>query len=133
MAESKRLGTLGEIAVMREALQRGDRVSVPISQDAPYDLVVERQGGLERVQVTYVRSDGRVIHVRCRSTNGWATHKYRSHEVDWIATYDESTERVYFVHSSECATGRAVLHLRLEPAANNQVVGVRFAADHLEW
>lgn len=133
MAETKRLGQLAEMMVMTEAVRRHYRVLLPYGEDAPYDLVLERDGLLARVQVKYVRSDGRVIQVRCRSTNNWATHKYSSQEIDAIATYDHTTDAIYLVRSHEFADGMSVLHLRLAPSRNNQVSGVRWASDFLDW
>ena len=51
MAETKRKRRIAELAVMAEAIARGYRVSIPFGEDSPYDLVVERNGRLERVQV----------------------------------------------------------------------------------
>lgn len=133
MAETKRRGNIAELAVLRVAVERGYRVAIPYGEDAPYDLVVDRGGKLERVQCKYVNSDGRVIEVRCSSTNNWKTHRYTNLEIDWLATYDATTDRCYFVPSSMVGQGRCIMHLRLDPARNNQVRGTRLAADFLAW
>lgn len=133
MAETKRKGQVAELAVMAAAVDRGYRVAIPYGEDAPYDLVVERHGRLERVQCKYTVSDGRVIQVRCRSTNNWLTTRYTQVDVEWIATYDVTTGRCYFVPATLLGEGRSVLHLRLVPATNGQVQGVRWASDFLDW
>jgi hypothetical protein len=133
MAESKRKGNLAEVEVIRHALRQGYRVAIPLGEDAPYDLVVDRSGSLERVQCKYVKSDGRSVTVRCRSTNGWATHKYTADEIDWIATFDATTDRCYFVPASMLYEGRAALTLRLAPALNGQSALTRSASDFLMW
>ena len=133
MGESKRKGGIAEAAVLKVAIERGYLVAIPFGEDAPYDLIVDRGGRLERVQCKYVESDGRCIVVRCRSTNGWATKKYTATDVDWIATFDATTGECYFVPAALLDSGRAVLHLRLSPARNNQVNGVRHATDFLAW
>lgn len=94
MAETKRKGQVAELAVMAAAIDRGYRVALPYGEDAPYDLIVDRHARLERVQCKYVESDGRVIQVRCRSTNNWVTTHYKSADVEWIATYDVTTKQV---------------------------------------
>lgn len=88
------------------------------------------------MQVKYVRSDGRVVVVRCRShalTSGKvrATKHYSSKTVDWIATYDASTDCCYYAPASELGAGASMLHLRLVPADNNQRRGIRRAANYL--
>ena len=133
MAETKRRGSIAELAVLRVAVERGYRVAIPYGEDAPYDLIVERGGKLERVQCKYVRSDGRVIEVRCTSTNNWRTHRYTDHEIGWIATYDVTTDLCYFVPSSMIGDGKSIMHLRLDNARNNQTLRTRRAADFLAW
>jgi len=56
------------------------------------------------VQVKYTRSDGRVILVRCFSqslTSGKvrAIKAYTAQTVDWIAVYDDTTERCFYCPS----------------------------------
>jgi len=134
MAETKRKGQIAELAVMAEAVARGYRVSIPFCEDSPYDMIVDRNGRLERVQCKYVESDGRVIIVRCRCTNNWVQTRYTPATIDWIATYDHVTKRCFFVPSSMLGDeGRTQIHLRLQGPANNQRIGILWAADFTEW
>lgn len=133
MASTKWKGSVAEIEVIRHSVGLGYRVSLPYGEDSPYDLVVERHGRLERVQCKFVQSNGRVVVVRCRSTNGWATRKYTPNDVDWIATFDATTQSCYYVPASLLGDGRAALHLRLTEALNGQSLGTRLAADFTDW
>lgn len=133
MAETKQKGSVAEIAVLQEAVRRGYRVSIPYGEDGLYDLVVDRSGRLERVQCKYVQSDGRVLVVKCVSTNNWGTRRYTVADVEWLAVIDATTNRCYFIPSALIGSGRSVLHLRLDPARNGQERRVRYAADFLEW
>ena len=56
--------------------------------------------------------------------------QYTAATVDWIGVYDLTTDRCYYVPSSEFADGRTYLHLRLVPARNGQTQGVRLAANY---
>jgi hypothetical protein len=78
------------------------------------------------------------VPVRCRShslTNGRvrATKHYTCASIEWIAAYDETSERCYYVPASELGDGRALLHLRLTAARNNQRARVRLATDYLSF
>ena len=91
---------------------------------------------LERVQVKYTASDGIVVNARSRShslTNGRvrATKKYTSETIDWLAVYDATTEKIFYVPAEELGNGMSELALRLLPARNNQRVGVRMAEEYL--
>jgi hypothetical protein len=139
MAELKRRGDLAELRVAADLLSRGHRIAIPYGEDSDYDLIVDRDGRLERIQVKHAVSDGRVIPVRCRSmslTNGRvrAVKKYTSATIDWIAVFDTTTDRCYYVPASELGpSGRSLLHLRLQPALSGRRQGIRHATDYLSF
>jgi hypothetical protein len=136
MADLKRKGDLAELRVASDLRARGHKIAFPFGEDWDYDLIVEREGILERVQVKYTKSDASIVYVRCRSvslTNGKVRQikKYTAKTIDWIAVYDETTDRCYYVPAAELANGRDLLSLRLTATKNNQRSGVRFAEDYL--
>jgi hypothetical protein len=96
------------------------------------------EGRLHRVQVKYTKSDGRVVKVKCFShslTAGKirATKHYTVGTVDWIAAYDVTTDRCYYVPSRILgAEGRSQLMLRLTPSRNGQLLRIRRAEDYLD-
>lgn len=130
-------GDLAEIMVAADLLRRGHKIAIPYGEDWDYDLILRRDGGrLERIQCKYTRSDGAIVIVRCRShslTSGRirATKHYTQREIDWIAVYDATTDRCYYVPAAELGDGRCELSLRLAPSKNNQRVGIRPAVDYL--
>jgi hypothetical protein len=135
LTRRKAKGDLAEMAIAKDLVRRGYRLAFPYGEDCPYDLILDRVTRLERVQVKYARSDGCVIEVKCFSaslTNGRVRSitRYTAETVDWIATYDVTTDGCYYVPSTEFAEGRASISLRLTPARNNQRTGVRWAADY---
>jgi hypothetical protein len=126
--------------VAADLRRRGHRIAVPWGEDCDYDLIVDRcdNGRLERVQVKYTTSDGAVVTVRCRShslTNGRvrATKRYTSETVEWIAVYDATSDRCYYVPAAELGEGRWRLHLRLVPARSGRRAGIRLASDYLSF
>lgn len=134
MALKKSQGSIGESMVMAEALRRGYKVALPFGEDWKYDLIVVRNGKLERVQCKYTESDGDVIHVRCRSLNNWNEIRYTSTDIEWLAVYDKTTDKCYFIPSAMLGTlGRAQMNLRLSPTGNKQIKLVLWAKDFLEW
>lgn len=134
MAMKKAQGSIGEMAVMAEAVKRGYKVAIPLGEDWRFDLIVLRHGKLERVQCKYTKSDGQKIIVRCRSLNNWNEIRYKATDIDWLAVYDETTNKCYFVPSAMLGPlGRAQMNLRLTPTANKQIKLVLWAKDFLEW
>jgi Holliday junction resolvase-like predicted endonuclease len=137
MALSKTKGDLAEMLVAADLLRRGYRVAFPYGEDADYDLILDRGTSLERVQVKHCRSDGRAIEVKCRShslTNGRvrAVKRCTAASIDWLAVYDPTSDRCYYLPASLLGAGRATLNLRLDPPRNAQRLGVHLASDYLE-
>ena len=125
--------------VAADLSRRGCRILFPYGEDCDYDLVAERPDGrFERVQVKYTKSDGAVVVVRCNShslTNGRvrATKNYTSKVIDWLAVYDGTTNRCYYVPAGALGDGRWRLHLRLVPARSGRRQGIRLATDYLSF
>ena len=137
MAPLKTKGDLAELRVAADLVERGCRLSIPFGEDCDYDLIADYEGRLHRIQVKYTQSDGSTICVRCRShslTNGKVRRikRYTAETIDWIAVYDRTSDRSYFVRAVELGAGRSILTLRLTPARNGQRVGIRDAADHTD-
>ena len=137
MAPLKQKGDLAEMLVAADLVRRGYKVALPFGEDWDYNLIVERAGRLERVQVKYAESNGAVICVRARThslTNGRviAVKRYTAAIIDWLAVYDRTSDRCYYIHASVLGRGMNSLSLRLSPARNSQRRGVRLAADYVE-
>jgi PD-(D/E)XK endonuclease len=135
VASTKSKGDLAEIIVAADLLRRGYKIAFPHGEDWDFDLVLYREGVLERVQAKYTESDGRVVVVRCRShslTNGHvrATKKYTSRTIDWLAVYDATTKQCFYIPASELIDGRSTMALRIAAPRNCQRAGIRWAADY---
>lgn len=133
----KEKGDLAELMVACDLRRRGCKIAIPFGEESDYDLVIDRAGRLERVQVKYTKSNGDVIEVRCWShslTNGRvrATKHYTAAIIDWLAVYDRTTDRCYYVPARELGEGRTRLHLRLTPPRNQRRADIRFADNYLD-
>jgi hypothetical protein len=126
-------GDLAELKVATDLRARGYKVAFPYGEDWDYDLILRREdGALERVQVKYACSDGRVIIIRCSSqslTNGRAkkTKLYTAEMIDWLAVWDRTLDRCFYVPAAELGPGMNRMYVRLAPTRNHQVRGIRLA------
>jgi hypothetical protein len=137
MAPLKAKGDLAEVMIAADLIRRGYKVAIPYGEDWDFDLIVCRKERLERVQCKYTTSNGIVITVRARShslTNGKirSIKRYTAATIDWLAVYDVTTERCYYVPATELGDGMDMLNLRLVAARNNQRRRIRFASSYLE-
>ena len=136
MAPLKAKGDLAEVMIAGDLIRRGYKIAIPYGEDWDFDLIVCRQERLERVQCKYTCSNGVVIMVRARSyslTSGKikSIKRYTAAMIDWLAVYDATTERCYYVPAAELGDGMNTLHLRLAAARNNQHRRIRFASSYL--
>lgn len=132
MAPLKAKGDLAEIRVAADLLRRGYQVAFPFGEDWDFDLIVHRHGRLERVQVKHVRSDRRLIEVRCSSqslTAGRcvAVKRYTAALIDWLAVYDRTTDRCFYIPAAELGEGRRSISLRLMPPSYRRTKDIRTA------
>jgi hypothetical protein len=81
---------------------RGFKLAFPFGEDWDYDLIIERAGKLERVQVKY-----------------------------WLAVYDPTSDCCYYIPAAELGEGRSTLTLRVAPTRNRQRRRIRLATDYL--
>jgi hypothetical protein len=95
-------GEIGEAMVIADLRKRGFGVAIPFGHDVPFDVILYRKdtGTLERVQVKYTESDGRVIIAKTSRIQIGCSMRYTADLVDWLAIYDATTDRCYYIHSS---------------------------------
>lgn len=137
MAETKRKGDLGEAMIMADALKRGYKVAMPVGDDWIYDLIVLRNGVLERVQCKYVESKGKCLCIPCAALNNGIRKKYKikytKEMIDWLAAYDRTTDRCYYVPASLLGNGMGCISLRLVEPKNRQKKKIHMAKDFLDF
>lgn len=106
-------GITTEMYVAAYLLSLGYNVSQPMCQDSRYDLIVDVNNKLLRLQVKTARaSSHNSITFNCRSTTkNSKTNKARSYgknEIDYFATY--WNHQVYLIPVEECSSEKR-LHL----------------------
>ena len=113
-------GITTEMYVAAYLLSLGYNVSQPLCQDSKYDLIVDVDSKLLRLQVKTARlTDTNSITFNCRSTTkNSSTHKSRSYnvnEIDYFATY--WNHQVYLVPVGQCSSEKR-LHLEKPKQSN---------------
>jgi PD-(D/E)XK nuclease superfamily protein len=133
MSQTTQKGAIAEAAITAEAVRLGVVVLRPFPEGRRYDVVFDVDHRLYRIQCKWGRRKDGVIIVHtgtCRHTpSGYVRTTYGSDEIDGIAVYCGDTDACYFLPIEEVA-GRSVVHLRLTPAANRQIIAIKYASDH---
>ena len=124
------VGLRTEAIVAQALIDRGHTVLVPRGENHRYDLVVDDRGRFLRIQCKTGQLRSGSIQfatqsVRC-NTRQILTRGYAG-EVDYFGVYCPETDRVYLVPFEQAS--RSLAYLRVDPTRNNQVKGIRWAAD----
>lgn len=126
-------GAAAEAAFAAAAIQLGHVVLRPLCEGSRYDLVVDLKPRLLRVQCKLAKRTGGVLAVRMETSRytpgGYVCTSYSAGEIDAVGAYSAELNRCFLLPVAEIAGHRGI-HLRLEPSANNQAKGVRWAKDY---
>lgn len=119
-AATKTKGDLGQVKVMGDLLSKGYKVAIPLGEDWRYDLIVDRNNKLLRIQCKYVESTNGVIKVRCETHDGHSYYKYKQEDLDYLAVYDKISDRCYYISCTYLGSGRGSISLRIKATKNGQ-------------
>ena len=123
----KTKGSIAELRIAADLMQKGWRVLLPFGENNRYDLVAECDGKFLRIQVKYVTPKDGTLYVNCRSSNNWSVLPYTAEQIDIIAVYNPSSDEVYYVPASQMR--KSAMRLRINATKNKQRMHVRFAAE----
>jgi hypothetical protein len=121
------------MAIASAATKLDIGVLKPLGEGERYDLVLDLRPRLLRVQCKWAQHKGSVVAVHtgtCRRVkDGYLRTTYKDDEVDALAAYCAALDRCYLLPIS-LVGGQSYIHLRLEPARNNQRALVNWAQQY---
>ncbi len=130
-----RKGEITESAVLARLIQLGYRCLIPWGHDNRYDIAIDDDGKLVRVQCKTARytEEGGCLEFNTDITYarvGGKPHIRKGYkgEADYFGVYSPDTGKVYLVSVDDTPSSGATL--RLHPSKNNQQKGVRWAQDY---
>ena len=133
MLTTDQKGAVAEAAIVLAATKLGIDVYKPVREGGRYDVIFDLEPKLVRVQCKWASRNGDVLVVRCyscrRAREGMRKRAYTRDEIDAIAAYSIETDRCYLLPLSDIYRQTAI-QLRLGPTANNQRLGINWAADY---
>jgi len=126
-------GALAEAGVAAAAIELGFNVLRPLCEGGRYDLAIDIEPTLLRVQCKLARRLGEVLLVNVRTNRytpgGYVSTHYTPAEIDAVATYTPDLRQCHLVPVRELGD-RSLIHLRLAPTKNNQSDGITWARDY---
>ena len=129
---TKRVGDLSELRVMCDLVRAGYLVSIPFGEDHRYDLVIERDFILSRVQVKTGRLRNGAVIFNCYSSHshrGGPTCRPYIGEVEYFGVFCPDTDCTYLIPLSDMPVQQG--NLRVNATRNGQMKGLRWADDYI--
>jgi hypothetical protein len=126
-------GAAAEAAITAAAIQLGLVVLRPLCEGGRYDLALDLEPTLLRVQCKLAQRRAGVLSVRVGTSRytprGYVRTSYSADEIDAVAAYCPDLHRSFLIPVAE-TSGKHGVHLRLAPAKNNQADRIRWAYDY---
>ncbi len=127
------IGNVGETLALSEFSRRGITVLIPFGQNVPYDLAIEINGILYRIQCKTTEK----VHDNCKMrfnicrTNGFTgQHKpYSKDEIDFLFVHCIENGYIGLVPIEETNNQREIV-IRTSPSKNKQKNGIRMMEDY---
>jgi hypothetical protein len=128
---SKSVGELSEQFIIANLLKLGLVVSKLIGDNQPYDLIIDFNRRLFKVQIKTGTLENGVVKfkaVRSRiNTNQHFLNHYTAEEVDLFMIYCIELDKCYFVPFEICPAFN--VFLRIDDTKNSQAKNIRFAKE----
>ena len=125
-------GAIAEMGIAWAAMRLGIDVYRPLAEGGRYDLILDLDGKLWRVQCKWATRYEEVITVRCysarRTRDGLLRRLYTAAEVDAFAAYCAELDRAFWLPIAEFPN-QSQIYLRLAQARNNQRSRINWADD----
>jgi len=134
MEHPKDIGDHSTLAIMYALRSVGYELLLPFGENTRYDLVIDDGGAFSRVQCKTGRvRNGAIVFATASTYAHHPNPKVRRRgyegEIDFFAVFCPDTGGVYLVPIRGLPT-RSSAMVRVEPARNGQVRGIRHAAQY---
>jgi hypothetical protein len=118
MRETQRKGDTAVAQAIATFTKLGYDVSLPLTESAAYDLIIDTGNNLKRVQVRYSTSgevDLRRIH---SNSKGYVVKKPKKNVYDWLYVFKASSQEEFLI--TNCPEGRR----SIKPSIQDAIYGV---------
>lgn len=139
MMDNKQIGNLTELQCITRFYELGYSVSTPYGDSEKYDMILDFQGLLLRLQCKHAKEffteDGQLSYLKLKTswqsgytkTSQYKTNKYTKNEIDFFVTHYKGVN--YLIPVEECSTEKT---LRIIPPKSGQLKGVSFLKDYVD-
>ena len=135
--DTKHIGNVTELQCITRFYELGYTVSIPYGDSSKYDMILEYQRNLYRLQCKHAKeffgTDGALSYIKIRTSwqSGYTknsqthTNKYSKDDIDYFVTHYQGVN--YLIPVEECSTEKI---LRILPPKNGQIKGISFLKNY---
>lgn len=116
MRNTQRKGDYAVARTVGSFTKRGWDVSIPLTESAHYDLIVDAEGELKRVQVKYTSTEAVDLRRVHSNSKGYVIKKSKDNSYDWLYILT-AREEEYLIR--KCLANRR----SIKPTPENAFVG----------
>ncbi len=127
MYSTHQKGVYGELAFTLRLIEKGYSVLHPVNPNSSYDLVVEKDGVFQRIQVKYLTSRHGVVRIELDRPKR-KTASYRDRKIDAIGVYESTGKKCYLIPIASIQV-KSDYWLRTDNPKNNQYKGIHLATE----
>jgi hypothetical protein len=127
MYPTHRKGLLGELEFILHFIKKGYTVLTPVNPNSSYDMVIEKDGKFQRIQIKYCTPTHGVLRVELERPKR-TTLPYKDRGVDAIGVYEATHEKFYLIPIEKAVT-KSEFWLRVEDTKNSQKKHIHLASD----
>lgn len=109
MRETQRKGDIAVSQAIASFTKKGWDVALPFTESAAYDLIVDIDGELKRVQVRYVSGDCVDLRRVHSNSKGYVVKKSKPNAYDWLYIL-KANGKEYLV--KKCLSGRRSINIK---------------------
>ena len=129
------IGDIGEAVAIFKFTCSGFVVSKPLSNNCRYDLIVEYNNKLYKIQVkttSNVKDDVMVFATKTTNyTKGtWSSNNYTKQDIDAFFLYCEENQWCGLYFGEEDSSFNKNLNIRIAPTKTGRTKGIRFADEY---
>ncbi len=130
LMNSKTYGDIAELAVAAKLAKMGYIVSRPLSDNAPYDLIIDKNGTLQKVQVKARKSRKGCVFVELYSNTTSGSRMYQKKDFDILAIYHIETGDIALVDHNEINTKQLILQIGSSKRFSKNSPSMKFFEDY---
>ena len=111
MRTTQKKGDFAVATAIAKFTEMGIDVSIPLTESAAYDIVVDDNGTMQRVQVRFSKSNDVELRRIHSNSQGYVINKTKKNAYDWLYVF-QPDGKSYLI--KECFSGRRAIRLKEE-------------------